>query len=184
MTSHYLNQWWQVYWHIYASLGLNKLTKMGLNFYNKLWCIARCVKIHKLRSTDMYINMPWYQMIFGSKKHLYLITYFCKISFLHQTGYSDMQHLKLLHSVYWLIACVVWQFYFICFCGNNFAEIHITITVVWHHRFNSSPPAQNGCHFADNIVIFIFVNGKFCILIKSSLKFVPKGPIGKNPAWV
>ena len=25
-TSHYLNQWWLVYWHIYASLGLNELT--------------------------------------------------------------------------------------------------------------------------------------------------------------
>ena len=25
-TSHYLNQWWLVYWRIYASLGLNKLT--------------------------------------------------------------------------------------------------------------------------------------------------------------
>ena len=24
-TSHYLNQWWLVYWHIYASLGLNVL---------------------------------------------------------------------------------------------------------------------------------------------------------------
>ena len=24
-TSHYLNQWWLVYWHIYASLGLNEL---------------------------------------------------------------------------------------------------------------------------------------------------------------
>ena len=25
-TSHYLNQWWLVYWRIYASLGLNELT--------------------------------------------------------------------------------------------------------------------------------------------------------------
>ena len=25
-TSHYLNQWWLVYWRIYASLGINKLT--------------------------------------------------------------------------------------------------------------------------------------------------------------
>ena len=25
VTSHYLNQWWLVYWHIYASLGLNEL---------------------------------------------------------------------------------------------------------------------------------------------------------------
>ena len=26
-TSHYLNQWWFVYWHIYASFGLNELTE-------------------------------------------------------------------------------------------------------------------------------------------------------------
>ena len=26
-TSHYLNQWWLVYWHIYASLGFNELRK-------------------------------------------------------------------------------------------------------------------------------------------------------------
>ena len=30
-TSHYLNQWWLVYWRIYASLGLNELTPWGLN---------------------------------------------------------------------------------------------------------------------------------------------------------
>ena len=39
--------------------------------------------------------------------------------------------------------------------------------------FNSSPPGQNGCHFADE---------KFCILIKISQKFVPKGPTDNNPA--
>ena len=27
-TSHYLNQWWLVYWRIYASLGLNELKKI------------------------------------------------------------------------------------------------------------------------------------------------------------
>ena len=33
-TSHYLNQWWLVYWHIYPSLGLNDLT---MSFTVKLW---------------------------------------------------------------------------------------------------------------------------------------------------
>ena len=36
-------------------------------------------------------------------------------------------------------------------------------------------------HFADDIFRCIFVNAKFCILIKISLKFVPKGPIYNNP---
>ena len=29
-TSHYLNQWWLVYWRIYASLGLNELKTISL----------------------------------------------------------------------------------------------------------------------------------------------------------
>ena len=49
---------------------------------------------------------------------------------------------------------------------------------------NSSPPGQNGRHFADDIFRCIFVNEKFCILIKISLKFVPTGLIDNNPALV
>ena len=50
---------------------------------------------------------------------------------------------------------------------------------------NPSPPGQNGRHFADDIFLkCIFVNEKFCILIKISLKFVPKGQFDKNPALV
>ena len=50
--------------------------------------------------------------------------------------------------------------------------------------FNSCPPGQNGCHFANATFICIFVNEKFCIAIKISLKLVPKGPIDNNPALV
>ena len=49
---------------------------------------------------------------------------------------------------------------------------------------NSSPPGQNGRHLADDIFRCIFVNEKFCILIKISLNFVPKGSIDNNPALV
>ena len=38
--------------------------------------------------------------------------------------------------------------------------------------------------FADNISKCIFINEKFCISIRISLKFVPKGPIDNNPALV
>ena len=37
---------------------------------------------------------------------------------------------------------------------------------------------------ADHIFICIFLNEKFCILIKISLKFVPQGPLHNNPALV
>ena len=50
--------------------------------------------------------------------------------------------------------------------------------------FNSSPPGQNGRHFADDIFRCIFVNEKFCISNKISLKFVPKGPFDSNLALV
>ena len=49
---------------------------------------------------------------------------------------------------------------------------------------NSFLPRQNGRHFADDICKSIFMNEKFCIFIKISLKFVPKGPIDNNPALV
>ena len=49
---------------------------------------------------------------------------------------------------------------------------------------NSSPPGQNGRHFADDILRCIFLNETFYILINISLKFVPKGPIDYKPALV
>ena len=49
---------------------------------------------------------------------------------------------------------------------------------------NSSPPGQNGRHLPDEILRWIFVNEKFPISIKISLKFVHKGPIDNNPAVV
>ena len=51
-------------------------------------------------------------------------------------------------------------------------------------KINSSPPGQNGRHFADDDFRCISVNEKFCTLINISPKFVPKGPIGNNPAFV
>ena len=43
---------------------------------------------------------------------------------------------------------------------------------------------KNGAILAEDIFRCIFVNEKFCILIKISLKFVPKGPIDYNPVLV
>ena len=45
------------------------------------------------------------------------------------------------------------------------------------------PPEKWG-YFADDIFRYIFMNEKFFILIKISLKFVPKGPIDNKPALV
>ena len=48
----------------------------------------------------------------------------------------------------------------------------------------SSPHGQNGRHLTDDIFRRMFVNENFCILIKISLKFVPKVPIDNKPALV
>ena len=49
---------------------------------------------------------------------------------------------------------------------------------------NTLRPRQNGCRFADDTFKCIFLNKNIRILIKISLKFVPKGPINNNPALV
>ena len=49
---------------------------------------------------------------------------------------------------------------------------------------NLSPPAQNGNHFADDVLTCIFLNENVWISIKTSMKFVPKGPINNIPALV
>ena len=51
-----------------------------------------------------------------------------------------------------------------------------------HIAMHSSTPRQNGGLFADDVFRWIFMNEKFCILIKISLKFVPKGSIDNIPA--
>ena len=50
--------------------------------------------------------------------------------------------------------------------------------------FNTLMLRQNGHHFSDDIFKCIFLNEKVWILIKISLKFVPKGPINNIPALV
>ena len=42
---------------------------------------------------------------------------------------------------------------------------------------NSSPPGQNGRHFADDIFMCTLMNENFSILIRISMRLVPKGLI-------
>ena len=68
--------------------------------------------------------------------------------------------------------CCSYKYPSLLFAGNIFMLL------------NSSHPGQDDRYFADDIFICIFVNEKFFILIKTSLKFAPKGPIDNNPALV
>ena len=49
---------------------------------------------------------------------------------------------------------------------------------------NTLKPRQNGRHFPDDIFKWIFLNENIWILIKISLKFVPRGSINNIPALV
>ena len=51
-------------------------------------------------------------------------------------------------------------------------------------NISSSPPGQNGRHFANYIFRCMFVNEKICILVEISLKIVPKGQIDNKSALV
>ena len=49
---------------------------------------------------------------------------------------------------------------------------------------NSSPPGENGRHFADDMYKHIFLNENVRIPIQISLTFVPKGPTDNKSALV
>ena len=53
-----------------------------------------------------------------------------------------------------------------------------------HDSFNSFPPGQKGRHCTNDLFRCIFVNETFCILIKISLKIVPRVLINNNAALV
>ena len=66
------------------------------------------------------------------------------------------------------------------FQANYYSNIH-TITPV---PVDTLRPRENGHHFADDSFKCIFVNEKFRIWNKISLKFVPKGQINNVPSLV
>ena len=58
-------------------------------------------------------------------------------------------------------------------------------TGTWRiNTFNSSPPRQNGRHFADDVFKYIFMNEKLYILFQIALKFILQGPIDNKWALV
>ena len=65
-------------------------------------------------------------------------------------------------------------------CGNG-SQITGKSTARSTRPINSG---QDGRRSTDGIFRCIFLNKKFCILIKISLKFVPMVPINNNPAMV
>ena len=59
---------------------------------------------------------------------------------------------------------------------------------IWYHVaqqwLNTLRSEQNGCHWAHDIFSCIFLNKNACVMIKISLKFIPKGSIDSKSALV
>ena len=64
------------------------------------------------------------------------------------------------------------------------AIINLIMGAINKGHINTLRPRQNGRHFTDDTFKRIFLNEDVGILIKISLKFVPKGPINNIPALV
>ena len=113
-------------------------------------------------------------------------------------GYSQngRSNLSSYHwPTYGLVICLVpghYSYFFQCWIVRIGHVTLLAITgyealvCVSHYTssVNTLRPRQNGPHFTDDIFKCMFVNEKFCILIKDSLKFVPKGPINNNTALI
>ena len=73
-------------------------------------------------------------------------------------------------------------------CGGISVEKHAQQThwgiTIPQGLINTLRLRQNGRHFPDDIFKCIFLNERVLILIKISLKFVPRGPINNIPALV
>ena len=67
------------------------------------------------------------------------------------------------------------------YMGKLFSYLYHLSEEKW---FNTSRRRQNDRHFLDDIFKRIFFNENVCILLKISLKFVPKGPVNNIPALV
>ena len=75
-------------------------------------------------------------------------------------------------------------------CNISWMMKHVWVSTMWYEQciriwaLNTLRPGQNGRHFPDDNLKRIFLNENVWILIKISLKFVPRSPINNIPALV
>ena len=84
---------------------------------------------------------------------------------------------------------IKWNFYcnWNIFIGKVAFEngiCQVVSILCWPQCFNTLRPRQNGRHFPDDILKWIFLNENVRISIEISLKFVPKGQINNIPLLV
>ena len=176
-TSHYLDQRWLVYWHIYASLGLNEL----ISSVTFLLIRQFYVKWPKRYSDTLGV---WEAL----HSHIQKFSITFPLFFLPEKAntYKFMRWIKPRIIEYFVFclwdACV--------FCRNHHWQ-QTTQTCMFPHPLSGLPLfiitlrlRQNGRFFADDIFRYIFLNENVWISIKISLKFVPNGLINNIPALV
>ena len=94
----------------------------------------------------------------------------------------DTYKVKFVGSSGWPTGAKIFFFIF----GMDCLDCFMLYKKAWRRyalsEFNTLRPRQHGRHFPDDIFKCIFLNENLRILIKISLKFVPKGPIDNIPA--
>ena len=104
---------------------------------------------------------------------------FCTLIFIQMIQSGHNFHMPWQQRT--AMACVkLWPDWIIIFIQNQ----HIFLQDLDCKLINTLRPRQNGRHFADDILKFIFLNENVWTPIKNSLKFVPKGPINNMPTLV
>ena len=89
-TSHYLNQWWLVYWRIYASLGLNDL--MSFRWLLRAWGLFSVRK-----STTIQVVAWW--TIQHPYLHIIIVQWFTSVVDIQQLSGDVIALIGTLHNI-------------------------------------------------------------------------------------
>ena len=79
---------------------------------------------------------------------------------------------------------IIWSFYLKLIQFWSIIKSPSCLLLFQYHTVLEYAPGQNGYHFADAIFKWIFMNGKFCMLIQILLRFVPKFQLTISQPWL
>ena len=108
-TSHYLKQWWLVYWCIYVSLCLNEIIKDLTALWIQLEGWPRAIRHHKLGAFNTWWNSHMARAkIWNPTSNIChkVVTWFCCVLFVVHilstcSGFMRHFHSYVFRSLYW-----------------------------------------------------------------------------------
>ena len=128
--------------------------------------------------------------LFMAKLAVLLIAY----DLLHKSHIAPVPYLTMHHFVTEMCTFLLWSdaLWDICLMHFGICEVGLidmdNIDKYWHlcpYFFSTHLPLNKmAAILAEYIFKCIFLNEKFCILIRISLKFVPRSPVYNKPALV